>query len=320
MTTSNTIGNPTSPPVSPPPPTPPASLGTLTDSEQRIWNTLVGDTGTASATQAIINSRALNAGAAAINSGAASTVTVTPKGDVTTVTTTPDTTKPGTNVTNTGTASATDTGVKVTVPVPSTTPVTEDDDAYVFTDANNKEIEVKTSEYDSWTPAQQLAWQTSEGLINSKPPVNTPSYVPDSTGKDTSVLARYTNSDGTIDIRAALAGGVTADYITQHTGASLSDISTAKAINKVNSVLKANKDGTYNTDDIKAAVSSGKLTQVDVDVVFGTQTTRQPALPIVLRLPVTLHHTVKTNGTPILQAARYRKAPLSLATMPRRVL
>jgi hypothetical protein len=125
---------------------------------------------------------------AAINSGAASTVTVTPKGDVTTVTTTPDTTKPGTNVTNTGTASATDTGVKVTVPVPSTTPVTEDDDAYVFTDANNKEIEVKTSEYDSWTPAQQLAWQTSQGLINSKPPVNTPSYVPDSTGKGGMVI------------------------------------------------------------------------------------------------------------------------------------
>jgi hypothetical protein len=295
-------------------------LGTLTDSEQRIWNTLVGDTGTASATQAIINSRALNAGAAAENSGAASTVTVTPKGDVTTVTTTPDTTKPGTNVTNTGKASATDAGVNVSVPVPSTTPVTEDDNAYVFTDANNKEIEVKTSEYDSWTPAQQLAWQTSEGLINSKPPVNTPSYVPDSTGKDTSVLARYTNSDGTIDIRAALAGGVTADYITQHTGASLSDINMAKAINKVTSALKANKDGTYNTGDIKAAIASGKLTQADVNVVFGTQTTRQPALPIVLRLPVTLHHTVKTNGTPILQAARYRKAPLSLATMPRRVL
>jgi hypothetical protein len=187
MTTSNTIGNPTPPAVSSPPQPPPASLGALTDSEQRIWNTLVGDTGTASATQAIINSRALNAGAAAINSGAASTVTVTPKGDVTTVTTTPDTTKPGTNVTNTGTASATDTGVNVSVPVPSTTPVTEDDDAYVFTDANNKEIEVKTSEYDSWTPAQQLAWQTSQGLINSKPPVNTPSYVPDSTGK----LARW---------------------------------------------------------------------------------------------------------------------------------
>ena len=85
MTTSNTIGNPTPPPVSPPPQTPPASLGALTDSEQRIWNTLVGDTGTASATQAIINSRALNAGAAAINSGSASTVTVTPTGQVTTV-------------------------------------------------------------------------------------------------------------------------------------------------------------------------------------------------------------------------------------------
>jgi hypothetical protein len=183
MTTSNTIGNPTPPPV--PPPTPPASLGTLTDEEQRVYNTVIATGG--DGVQSVINFRAQNAGVAAINSSAASTVTVTPKGDVTTVTTTPDTTKPGANVTNTGKASATDTGVKVTVPVPSTTPVTEDDDAYVFTDANNKEIEVKTSEYDSWTPAQQLAWQTSEGLINSKPPVNTPSYVPDSTGK----LARW---------------------------------------------------------------------------------------------------------------------------------
>jgi hypothetical protein len=56
MTTNNTIG------TTPSPPPPPASLGALTDSEQRIWNTLVGDTGTASATQAIINSRALNIG------------------------------------------------------------------------------------------------------------------------------------------------------------------------------------------------------------------------------------------------------------------
>ena len=85
---------------------------------------------------------------------------------------------PGTNVTNTGMASATDTGVNVKVPVPSTTPVTEDDDAYVFTDANNKEIEVKTSEYDSWTPAQQLAWQTSQGLISQSTPAAIPGTNP----------------------------------------------------------------------------------------------------------------------------------------------
>ena len=185
MTTSNTIGNPTPPPVPPPPQPPTASLGALTDEEQRVYNTVIAGGG--NGIQSVINLRAQNAGVAAINSGAASTVTVTPKGDVTTVTTTPATTNPGANVTNTGKASATDTGVNITVPAPPVTPVTDDDDAYVFTDANNKEIEVKTSEYDSWTPAQQLAWQTSEGLINSKPPVNTPSYVPDSTGK----LARW---------------------------------------------------------------------------------------------------------------------------------
>jgi len=69
-----------------------------------------------------------------------------------------------------------------------------------------------------------------------------------------------------------LAGRVTADFITQHTGASLNDIHTAQTINKVISVLKANKDGTYNTDDIKAAIASGKLTQADVNAVFGAQT------------------------------------------------
>ena len=85
--------------------------------------------------------------------------------------------------------------------------------------------------------------------------------VADSTGKNTGVFARYTNSDGTIDIRAALAGGVTVDYITQHTRASQA-MSARPRRSMVNSVLKANKDGTYNSDDIKAAVSSGKLTQV----------------------------------------------------------
>jgi len=73
---------------------------------------------------------------AAINSGAVVPLPLHPKAMSLPLRATPDTTKPGTNVTNTGTASATDTGVNVSVPVPSTTPVTEDDDAYVFTNAN----------------------------------------------------------------------------------------------------------------------------------------------------------------------------------------
>ena len=86
-------------------------------------------------------------------------------------------------------------------------------------------------------------------------------------------MARYTNSDGTIDIQAALKGGVTADYILSNTQASASDVKLAEAINAVNSVLKANKDGTYSSDDINAAVASGKLTQSDIDTVFGKQAT-----------------------------------------------
>ena len=66
-----------------------------------VWNTLVGDVGEDAAAQAVMNTRALNAGTAAINSGPASPVTVTPAGQVTTVTPSGDK--------NTGQATATDT-------------------------------------------------------------------------------------------------------------------------------------------------------------------------------------------------------------------
>jgi len=76
----------TAPPAAPP--APPASLGTLTDSEQRVWNTIVADQGDKAATQAVINLRATNAGIDAIKSGQAKSVSISPTGDVTTVTAT----------------------------------------------------------------------------------------------------------------------------------------------------------------------------------------------------------------------------------------
>ena len=188
-------------------------------------------------------------------------------------------------------------GTKVTTPdgkttfnsiaVPTVTPVAATDAHFVFNDANNgnKEIDVSEVQYNSWTPFQQFAFQMSIGAIKPGSTINvnadgtwgyTESEIATaitSGGKDTGVLARYTNPDGTINIQAALSGGVTADYILSNTQASASDVKLAQAINAVNSVLKANKDGTYSSDDINAAVASGKLTQSDVDTVFGKQTT-----------------------------------------------
>ena len=169
--------------------------------------------------------------------------------------------------------------------VPVVAPVMPGSTYYEFQNNKGGATQVSVEQYNGWTPQQQFAYQMSIGIIplSASLVVNadgtwgyTESEIATaitSGGKDTGVLARYTNPDGTIDIQAALAGGVTADYILSNTQASASDVKLAQAINAVNSVLKANKDGTYNTDDINAAVASGKLTQSDVDTVFGKQTT-----------------------------------------------
>jgi hypothetical protein len=137
---------------------PPASLGTLSYSEQGIWNTLVGDLGVAAATQAIINSRALNAGASGIKSGQIQTITVTPQGGVTTVLPSGTTTK--------GQASATNTGIVNTVPVPTITPPKPTDSYYIFTNPNTNQVtNVTATQYNSWTPEQQFAFQQSIGNI-----------------------------------------------------------------------------------------------------------------------------------------------------------
>jgi hypothetical protein len=261
----------TAPP--PAPPAPPASLGTLTDSEQRVWNTVVADQDAKAATQTVINLRATNAGIAAMKSGQAKSVSISPTGDVTTVT--------ATGNTNTGKASASSSGVDTSVPIPKVTPVAPGDNYYEWT-SNGKTSDVTVNQWNSWTPQQQFTYLQSIGQIDAKStlvinkdgtwgytqPSNAAAI--SSTAPSSTVLARYTDSNGNIDIGKALAGGVTADFIIQHTSASLSDIKQAQTINKVNSVLKPNKDGTYNTSDINAAIASGKLTQADVNIVFGT--------------------------------------------------
>ena len=255
------------------PPAPPASLGTLTDSEQRVWNAIVADQGAKAATQAVINLRATNAGIVAMKSGQAKSVSISPTGDVTTVT--------ATGNTNTGKASAGSSGVDTSVPIPKVTPVAPGDNYYEWT-SNGKASDVTVNQWNSWTPQQQFTYLQSIGQIDAKStlvinkdgtwgytqPSNAAAI--SSTAPSSTALARYTDSNGNIDIGKALAGGVTADFIIQHTSASLNDIKQAQTINKVNSVLKPNKDGTYNTSDINAAIASGKLTQADVNIVFGT--------------------------------------------------
>ena len=174
----------------------------------------MGDVGADAAAQAVINTRALNAGTAAINSGSASTVTVTPAGQVTTVTPSGDK--------NTGQATATDTGVDTTVKLPPVLPTgftstgnaINDIDSLFSTGASLQQIQVymsinnvdlnqlsgsqqsqltkigytqpggdsyefdspeksigtvyvPVSQWDNWTPAQQLAFQIKLKLTPS---------------------------------------------------------------------------------------------------------------------------------------------------------
>ena len=259
------------------------SLGTLTDSEQRVWNTVVTDQGPKAATQAVINLRATNAGIAAMKSGQAKSVSISPTGDVTTVT--------ATGNTNTGKASASSSGVDTSVPIPKVTPVAAGDNYYEWT-SNGKASDVTVNQWNSWTPQQQFTYLQSIGQIDAKStlvinkdgtwgytqPSNAGAII--STVPSSTVLAKYTDNNGNIDIGKALVGGVTVDYIIQHTSANLSDIKKAQTNNKVNSVLTPNKDGTYNTSDINAAITSGKLTQADVNAVFGIQPAQTQSVTI----------------------------------------
>ena len=364
MTTSNTIGNPTPPPVSPPPQTPPASLGALTDSEQRIWNTLVGDTGTASATQAIINSRALNAGAAAINSGSASTVTVTPTGQVTTVTPSGDQ--------NTGQATATDTGVNTTVKLPPVLPTgftptgdaindidslfsnganlqqiqsymalnnvasnqlsgsqqsqltkigytQPDGDSYEFDspDKNIGTVYVPVSQWDNWTPAQQLAFQiklkltpsdavlvtnkdgswgytskseaatqqttqqANSGMTNGIPTDLYNTYLQNKDAYAAAGKPPPLNFDHTVDGQVTVtpyADPSKAVTYTVATGTQLffNNVKGMPVIDRVtdlkgNTIVKANSDGSFNTDDVYTAFKSGTLSKTAaISLVGGT--------------------------------------------------
>jgi hypothetical protein len=164
--------------------------------------------------------------------------------------------------------------------VPTVAPVAAGSQYYEFQGKGGNVTQVSTGQYNSWTPQQQFMFQMSIGAI----PLNAvlvvsadgktwgyteAATVVTSGGKDTGVLTRYTNPDGSINIQAALAGGVTADYILSHTGASINDIQMARALNAVSNALTSNADGTYNSADINAAVASGKLTQAEVDIVFG---------------------------------------------------
>ena len=367
MTTSNTIGNPTPPPVSPPPQppqTPPASLGTLTDSEQRVWNTLVGDVGADAAAQAVINTRALNAGTAAINSGSASTVTVTPAGEVTTVTPSGDK--------NTGQATATDTGVDTTVKLPPVLPTgftstgnaINDIDSLFSTGASLQQIQaymsinnvdlnqlsgsqqsqltkigytqpggdsyefdspdksigtvyVPVSQWDNWTPAQQLAFQIKLKL--------TPSDAVLVTNKDGSwgytSKSEATSADAKQQANSGMTNGIPTDLYNTYlankdryaaagkppplnfdhtvdgqvtvtpyadpskavtysvpTGTQLffNNVKGMPVIDKLtdlkgNTIIKANSDGTFNTDDVYTAFKSGTLSKTAaISLVGGT--------------------------------------------------
>ena len=360
MTTSNPAG--TTPP--PAPQTPPASLGTLTDSEQRVWNTLVGDVGADAAAQAVINTRALNAGTAAINSGSASTVTVTPAGQVTTVTPSGDK--------NTGQATATDTGVDTTVKLPPVLPTgftstgnaINDIDSLFSTGASLQQIQaymsinnvdlnqlsgsqqsqltkigytqpggdsyefdspdksigtvyVPVSQWDNWTPAQQLAFQIKLKLTPSDAVLVTNKY--GSWGYTSKSEA--TSADAKQQANSGMTNGIPTDLYNTYlqnkdayaaagkppalnfdhtvdgqvtvtpysdpskavtysvpTGTQLffNNVKGMPVIDKLtdlkgNTIVKANSDGTFNTDDVYNAFKSGTLSKTAaISLVGGT--------------------------------------------------
>lgn len=108
--------------------------------------------------QAVSNLQTQQAAVNAEQTGQASSVTVTPSGGVTTVL--PSGTK------TTGQNTPTSTGITNTVPVPTATPLTAGQSYYAFKGSNGQNYDVSVTQYNSWSPEQQFAFQQSIGAIS----------------------------------------------------------------------------------------------------------------------------------------------------------
>jgi hypothetical protein len=154
---------------------------------------------------------------------------------------------------------------------------------YVFTDPTNPRAQISVSKaaYDASTPAQQLAIQIQVGNIPKGATIpksaivngvwNGQYTVPGNNTVQSSgptPISKYTttNADGSqsVNLAAALAGGVTADYLIQQ-GFTKQQITQAQEYNSVMTTLKP-----YTTSagtNLAAALASGKVTPQQLEDV-----------------------------------------------------
>jgi hypothetical protein len=153
------------------------------------------------------------------------------------------------------------------VAAPKASTVNTSTDNYYSFASNGKTVNVLSSQYDSWTPQQQFAYQQSQGLLPKGAQISfnadgswgytTPAGSSGNAAPASTVLAKYTDKDGNVNLAAALAGGVTADFLAQQ-GFTQPQISQAKNYNSVMTQLKPYASGSgYN---IQQALADGKIT------------------------------------------------------------
>ena len=161
------------------------------------------------------------------------------------------------------------------VAAPKASTVNTSTDNYYSFASNGKTINVLSSQYDSWTPQQQFAYQQSQGLLPKGAQISfnadgswgytTPTGSKGNAAQASTVLAKYTDSNGNVNLAAALlAGGVTADFLAQQ-GFTKQQITQAQEYNSVMTTLKPYtiSAGT----DLAAALASGKVTPQQLEDV-----------------------------------------------------
>ena len=154
---------------------------------------------------------------------------------------------------------------------------TSTDNFYTFS-GNGKTINVLSSQYNSWTPQQQFAYQQSQGLLPKGAQISfnsdgswgytTPSGSGGNAAPASTVLTKYTttNADGSqsVNLAAALAAGVRADFLAQQ-GFTQQQISQAQTYNSVMTQLKPYASGSGY--DIQKALADGKITSSQLQSV-----------------------------------------------------
>jgi len=164
------------------------------------------------------------------------------------------------------------------VAAPKASTVNTSTDNFYTLSGNGKTINVLSSQYNSWTPQQQFAYQQSQGLLPKGAQISfnsdgswgytTPSGISGNAAPASTVLTKYTttNADGSqsVNLAAALAAGVRADFLAQQ-GFTQQQISQAQTYNSVMTQLKPYASGSGY--DIQKALADGKITSSQLQSV-----------------------------------------------------